>query len=72
MEAQVRTLVEMIEALPPELQREVQDFVKFLTETRVRPGQKHFRLTWAGGLRDLREQFTSLELQKKAMEWWGD
>ncbi|MCX7855997.1 MAG: DUF2281 domain-containing protein [Anaerolineae bacterium] len=72
MEVQVRSLVEMIEALPPELQQEVQDFVRFLATTRVRSGQKHLRLTWAGGLREFREQFTSLELQKKAMEWWGD
>jgi len=72
METRVQSLVEMIESLPPELQQEVRDFVTFLMETRVRPRRKYLRLTWAGGLRDLREQFTSLELQKKILEWWGD
>jgi len=26
----------------------------------------------AGALREYRDQFTALELQKKALEWWGD
>lgn len=72
MDACSRSLVEMIETLPPELQQEVWDFVKFLVETRARPGRKYLQLNWAGGLREFREQFTSLELQKKAIEWWGD
>jgi hypothetical protein len=29
-------------------------------------------MDWAGGLREYRDQFTSLQLQKKALEWWGD
>jgi uncharacterized membrane protein YccC len=72
METQVRSLVEMIEALPPELQQEVREFVTALVETRVRPRQKYLQLTWAGGLREFRDRFTSLELQQKALEWWGD
>ena len=27
---------------------------------------------WAGALSDYRDQYTSLELQKKALEWRGD
>jgi len=37
-----------------------------------RPTQKKLRLTWAGMLREFRDKFTSLELQKKALEWWAD
>lgn len=33
---------------------------------------KKLRQTWAGALRDYREQYSSLELQKKALEWRGD
>lgn len=30
------------------------------------------RLNWAGGLKDYAEQYTSLDLQQKALEWRGD
>jgi len=68
----VNSLIEMIVSLPPELQQEVREFVTALVETRVRPRQKYLQLTWAGGLREFRDRFTSLELQQKALEWWGD
>jgi hypothetical protein len=35
------------------------------------PGRK-LRQDWAGGLADLAKEFTSVELQHKAQEWWGD
>ena len=66
------TVEELIRQLPPELQQEVHDFAQFLLDTKVRPKQKKLRMTWAGALREFRDQFTSLELQKKALEWWGD
>ncbi len=33
---------------------------------------KFLRQDWAGALKDLRDQYTSLELQKKALEWRDD
>ena len=68
----MNTLSELVERLPPELQREVQDFAQFLLDRKVRPTQSKLRQSWAGGLREFRDQFTSLDLQKKALEWWGD
>ena len=68
----VKTLDEVIEQLPPDLQREVQDFAQFLLDRETRPKQRKLRQSWAGGLREFRDQFTSLDLQKKALEWWGD
>ena len=65
-------LKELIEKLPPELQKEVEDFVEFLLERKVHRKQKKLRLSWAGALKEYRDRFTSLELQKKALEWWGD
>lgn len=66
------TLKEYVEKLPPDLQQEVEDFVKFLLEKRAKRSKKRLRLDWAGGLKEFRDQYTSLELQKKALEWWGD
>ena len=65
-------LDELVEKLPPELQREVEDFARFLLETRKQTKSARLRLDWAGALSEFREKYTSLELQKKAMEWWGD
>jgi len=65
------SLKENIEKLPPDLQEEVKDFIDFLLEKKMHRKQKKLRLSWAGALREYRDQFTSLELQKKALEWWG-
>lgn len=64
------TIEDLIRELPPDLQEEVRHFAEFLLETKVRPKRKGLRLSWAGGLREFRDQFTSLELEKKAVEWW--
>ncbi len=68
----MKTLEEKIKALPPELQREVEDFVEFLLERRGPKPKGKLKLDWRGALRDLRDQYTSVELQHKALEWWGD
>jgi hypothetical protein len=64
-------LEDMVRDLPLELQEEVRDFIEFLLEKRVRKPQAKLRLEWRGALRELRGQYTSVELQHKAREWWG-
>ncbi len=67
-----KPLEELVKELPLECRDEVRDFVEFLLEKRRRkPGGK-LRQDWAGVLRDYRDQYTSLELQKKALEWRGE
>lgn len=57
-----------IQQLPPDLQREVEDFVDFLL-SRISSGeQRYLKQDWAGGLEQFREQYTALELQHKALE----
>ncbi len=68
----MQTLKELVEQLPPDLQQEARDFVEFLLNNKVHRKQDKLRLTWAGALREYRDQFTSLELQKKVLEWWGN
>ncbi|HGE72370.1 TPA: DUF2281 domain-containing protein [Candidatus Poribacteria bacterium] len=68
----VKRIEELMEKLPPDLQQEVYDFAQFLLERKIQPKQKRLRMDWAGGLSEFRDKFTSLELQKKALEWWGD
>ncbi len=68
----MENIEEMVKKLPPELKREVEDFVNFLIEKKARKRGKKPRHDWAGALKDYRDQFTSLELQQKALEWRGD
>jgi hypothetical protein len=63
---------EMVRNLPPELQNEVEDFVQFLLNKQKRKPAKNLRQDWAGALKDYRDKYTSLELQKKALEWHGN
>jgi hypothetical protein len=67
----MENIEERIKKLPPELQREVEDFVNFLIEKKVRKHGGMLRQDWAGALKDYRNQYTSLELPKKALEWRG-
>ncbi len=60
----------MIEALPPELQQEVKEFVERLSR-RDQKKKKFLSLTWRGGLRELRDQYTSVELQHQIRDWWA-
>lgn len=72
MKEQSKPLQELIKELPPEFQEEVKDFVEFLLEKRRRKPGRKLHQDWAGALKDYRNQYTSLELQKKALEWRGD
>lgn len=67
-----KPLEELIRELPPDLRQQVQDFVEFLLDKRRPQGHTKLRQDWAGALEKYRDQFTSLELQKKALEWRGD
>ena len=58
--------------LPADLQREVLDFIEFLTQRRRSKAGYRLRQDWAGAMKAYRDQYTALELQKKTLEWRGD
>ncbi len=60
-----------IQELSEDLRREVLDYVEFLlNKYKARENAKNkFRFDWEGGLSDLKEKFTSVELQHKSWEW---
>jgi hypothetical protein len=68
----METMEELIKRLPPDLQKEVEDFARFLLERHAQKRDGKLQQDWAGALREYRDQFTSLELQKKSLEWRGD
>ncbi len=65
-------LVQKIEALPPALQQQVEDFVDFLRTRHAQQKREPMRFDWVGALADLRDEYTSVELQHKALEWRED
>lgn len=63
------TLEKKINTLPPELNREVEDFVEFLIEKRLKRPKGRPTFRWAGSLKELRDEYTSVELQHKIVQW---
>ena len=64
-----RPLSELVEELPPDARQEVRDFVEFLISKHGRAAGKKLRQDWAGALQEYREEYSALELQKKALGW---
>jgi hypothetical protein len=60
-----------IRELSDDLRREVLDYVEFLLK-KYRDKKlkaKGFKFDWEGGLSEIREKFTSVELQHRTLEW---
>lgn len=72
MSKQVKPLDELLRDLPPESQVEVRALVESLMKKRKKKSSGKLRQKWAGALSDFREEYTALELQKKALDWRGD
>ena len=64
----MKTLEKLIEELPDEYKQEVMDFIEFLMEKRAKKQRGIPKFDWAGALNDLRNQYTSVELQHKISE----
>jgi hypothetical protein len=68
----IKQIGEIIGQLPPESQTEVINFAKSLLEEKGSKPERKPRLKWVGALKHLRDEYTSLELEKKALELRGD
>jgi mRNA-degrading endonuclease RelE of RelBE toxin-antitoxin system len=65
----MKTIEEKINKLPPEDRKEVEDFVEFLLKNRKKRAKGKPAFKWAGILRDLRDKYTSVELQHEISRW---
>ncbi len=65
----MQSLAESINRLPIDLQEKVFAYIDELKKNRKKKKRK-LSMKWAGGLREYKDQFTSVELQKKSLEWW--
>lgn len=66
-----KEIEDKISRLPKDLQREALDFIDFLIYRRGLKTKKaeSFKFNWEGSLSDIKDKFTSIELQHKALEW---
>ena len=65
----MKKIEEMIKELPPDLHQEVADFIQFLVQKHKNKPVRKLRQDWAGALKEYKDKYTSIELQKKALEW---
>ena len=68
----MKTIEEMFRKLSPDLQQEIVDFVQSLMEKRTRKSKGVLKLDWRGALKDIRDHYTSVELQHRMIDWWSD
>jgi len=65
-------LIAKYEALPFTAQKKVETFIELLSKTTsaksTHPDHPRFSFEWAGGLADLKDRFTSVELQHRLNE----
>ena len=66
------TLIAKYETLPVGAQKQVETFIEFLSQSTpaksARSAKRRFKFDWAGGLADLKSQFTAVELQHQLNE----
>lgn len=63
------TVQEMIQKLSPDRKMEAIEFIEFLLERETHRPTREMTFDWAGGLKHLAGQYTSVDLQHKANEW---
>jgi hypothetical protein len=62
----MENLEKLIQGLPPDLKQEVEDFIQFLLSKRAQKKGNKLRQDWGGALKEYRQQYSALELQKKS------
>ncbi len=57
--------------LPDPIKIEVLDYIEFLSNKYYhnKAKKKGFQFNWEGGLSELKEKYSSVELQHKSLEW---
>ncbi len=66
----LKTIEKKISQLPPSLVVKLDDYLDFLlSQRKVSVNSNILKQTWAGGLKEYKKKYSSLELQKLALEW---
>lgn len=65
----MQTITEKINNLPIPAQQVVEELVNLLSHQYPPTQRKKPKLKWAGALKDLRDKYTSVELQHEISKW---
>jgi len=65
----VSTLKELIDQLPPDLQEKVKNYAESLLINKMKKKKGKPEFMWAGVLKNLKDQYTSVELQHDISRW---
>jgi hypothetical protein len=71
MSTEAENLDELLSKLPAHIRGEVKDFVEFLLSRKRSGAGAKLKQNWAGALREVRDRYTALAPQAKALEWRG-
>ncbi len=71
MATEAKPLDQLLKELPAEAQEKVRELIEVLL-TKRETKSTHLSQSWAGALQNCRDQFTSIELQKKSLNWRGN
>jgi hypothetical protein len=63
----INVIIDKIQKLPPSMMGEVENFIDFLLNKKQKNKKRTLRQDWAGSLKDISNQYTSVELQKKLL-----
>lgn len=72
MQEQIKSMEELFRQLPPESQREVRDFIEFLIAKQESRSRRQPQFDWAGALEEMRDQYSSVDLQHQITNWRSD
>lgn len=64
------SLLTLIQSLPAPYESQVEAFIKDLLAGQQEKKTNKLRQSWAGGLSDASDTWSSVSLQKKALDWW--
>lgn len=66
----MRTFTEKLDVLPEDVRAIAIEFIDLLyNKYHQNPPVRKMNFKWAGGLDHLKREYTSIELQKKGIEW---
>ncbi|GEM_PF-1335251 len=63
----IKNIESKINQLTPGMIVELDKYLDYLISRKITPKPKRLKQDWAGGLKDVK--MTSIELQKKALDW---
>lgn len=66
----LKLIEKKISKLPPNLVIKLDDYLDYLlSQVKIKKDRDFLRQTWAGGLKEYKKKYSSIELQKLALEW---